>query len=273
MSTAVESTPKVASAEPSVKTRYLIVDTESVPDGELIAHVKYSGESLNAEQAIAKAQEEARQLSPTGSDFIPVSFQIPIAVCVVRVGADYSLQAFKCLDTPHYRPVEIVRQFWRGLEDGYKGAGLVTFNGRGFDMPLLELAAFRHGISLCQYMQNSRKRFDSRHIDILDQFTNYGACRLYGGLNLMAKILGKPGKCGVAGNQVYQMHCDGRLAEINDYCLCDTLDTYFVFLRTRVLTGDLTLEREQQIVQKAREFLEDKAIDTPVLKEYLANWQ
>jgi 3'-5' exonuclease len=272
MATAIESAPKVASPETGVKTRYLVVDTESVPDGELIAQVKYPGESLTPEQAIAKAQEEARQMSPTGSDFIPVSFQIPIAVCVIRVGTDYSLQAFKCLDAPQYRPTEIVRQFWRGIEETYKAANLVTFNGRGFDMPLMELAAFRHGISVCNYMQNSRKRFDSRHIDMLDQFTNYGACRLFGGLNLLAKILGKPGKCGVAGNQVYQMHCDGRLAEINDYCLCDTLDTYFVFLRTRVLSGDLTQDREQQIVQKAREFLEEKAIDTPVIKEYLANW-
>jgi predicted PolB exonuclease-like 3'-5' exonuclease len=271
--TTVEIAPKTAPAESTVQTRYLVVDTESVPDGELIAQIKYPGESLTAEQAIAKAQEEARDLSPTNSDFLPVSFQVPVAVCVVRVGVDYSLQAFKCLDAPQFRPVEIVKHFWRGIEDTYKQANLVTFNGRGFDMPLLELAAFRHGISLCHYLQSSRKRFDSRHIDLLDQMTNYGACRLFGGLNLLAKIIGKPGKCGVAGHQVYQMHCEGRLAEINDYCLCDTLDTYFVFLRTRVLTGDLTAEREAELVRRAREFLETRSGAMPVLKEYLANWE
>jgi predicted PolB exonuclease-like 3'-5' exonuclease len=272
MSTAIESTPKAASADTSVQTRYLIVDTESVPDGDLIAQVKYPGEALTAEQAIAKAQEEARQQSNTGSDFLPVSFQIPVAVCVVRVGTDYSLLDFRCLDAPQFRPIEIVRKFWRGVEDTYKGANLVTFNGRGFDMPLLELAAFRHGFSLCNHLQR-RRRYNSADLDLMEFVTNYGAARIYGGLNLLAKIVGKPGKCGVAGHQVYQMHRDGRIAEINDYCLCDTLDTYFVFLRTRVLTGDLTLDREQQIVQKARAFLEDKAIDTPVLKEYLANWE
>src|SRR5262245_11880244 len=242
--TAVETVAPTPLAETGVKTRYLVVDTESVPDAALIAQTKFPDENLTPADAIAKAQTEARELSPTNSDFLPVIYQIPVAVCVVRVGVDYSLQAFKCLDAPHYRPVEIVRQFWRGVEETYKQANLVTFNGRGFDMPLLELAAFRHGISLCQYLQSSRKRYDSRHIDLQDQRTNYGACRMFGGLNLLAKIIGKPGKCGIAGNQVYQMYVEGRIAEINDYCLCDTLDTYFVFLRSRVLTGDLSIERE-----------------------------
>jgi hypothetical protein len=68
------------------------------------------------------------------------------------------------------------------------------------------------------------------------------------------------------------MHREGRIAEINDYCLCDTLDTYFVFLRTCVLAGDLTSERETALVLKAREYLEGKSEETPMLKEYLANW-
>jgi predicted PolB exonuclease-like 3'-5' exonuclease len=271
--TAVETATPFMPSETSVKTRYLVVDTESVPDGELIAQTKYPDEALTPAAAISKAQDEARELSHTNSDFLPVVYQIPVAVCVVRVGTDYSLQAFKCLDAPHYRPAEIVRHFWRGVEETYKSANLVTFNGRGFDMPLLELAAFRHGISLCNYLQSSRRRFDSGHIDLQDQLSNYGACRMYGGLNLLAKIIGKPGKCGVAGHQVYQMHLDGRIAEINDYCLCDTLDTYFVFLRSRVLTGDLTSERETALVERARDFLESKAAETPMLKEYLSNWE
>ena len=77
----------------------------------------------------------------------------------------------------------------------------------------------------------------------LDWLTNYGGCRLSGGLNLLSKILGKPGKMEVAGDQVYGMYQAGKLKEINEYCAFDTLDTYFVFLRTRVLTGDLTLDQ------------------------------
>ena len=71
-----------------------------------------------------------------------------------------------------------------------------------------------------------------------------------GGLDLLSKLLGKPGKMEVSGDQVYEMHRAGRHQDINDYCLFDTLDTYFVFLRTRVLSGDLTLEQEHELVRR-----------------------
>src|SRR5256885_5561296 len=98
-------------------TAFLILDTESVPDGRLIAKVKYPGENLTPEEAIARAQAEAREASRDGSDFLPVTFQYPIAVCVLRVAADFSLQALACLDAPDFRPREIVRKFWLGVAE------------------------------------------------------------------------------------------------------------------------------------------------------------
>jgi predicted PolB exonuclease-like 3'-5' exonuclease len=254
-----------------LRTAFLILDTESIPDGDLLAKVKYPGETITPEDAIARAQEEARQASYNNSDFLPVAFQTPVAVSVVRVANDFTLQQVTCLDAPQFRSREIVRKFWLGVEM-YTKAKLVTFNGRCFDMPMLELAAFRHGISLRDYCQKSRNRFQGNHLDLLDWITNYGACKLAGGLNLLAKMIGKPGKMSIAGDQVYHLHRQGRLQEINDYCLCDTLDTYFVFLRTRVLTGDIALDQEQELVGSAREFLHTKTGEFPALADYLKNW-
>ncbi len=124
-------------------TAYLIVDTESVPDGGLIAQVKYPGANLSAEEAIQRAQADAREQSPSGSDFLPVTFQQPVSICVLRLAKDYTIQALSALDAPHFRPDKMVLDFWRGVAH-YKPK-LVTFNGRGFDLPLLEMAAFRHG--------------------------------------------------------------------------------------------------------------------------------
>jgi hypothetical protein len=249
------------------RTAFLVVDTESVPDGRLLSLVRYP--DLEPADAIARAQDDARARSPTGSDFLPVSFQVPVAACVLRVGADFGLQAITCLDAPYFRPREIVKKFWLGISC-YK-AKLVTFNGRGFDMPLLELAAFRYGFSGRDYFLNSRNRFNG-HVDLYDWLTNFGACRLAGGLDLLSKLLGKPGKMELAGDQVYALHQAGKYQEINDYCLCDTLDTYFVFLRTRVLTGDLTLEQESDLTEQAKQFLHAKCSDFPTLERYLENW-
>jgi hypothetical protein len=261
------STPDTSGKVPP--TSFLIVDTESVPDGKLLGLVKYPDEKLSADEAIQMAQTEAREKSRDGSDFLPVTFQYPIAVCVIRVGPDFTLQKITCIDAPQFRPRAIVEGFWSGL--ARHKATLVTFNGRGFDLPLLEMAAFRFGCASRDYFLNNRGRFGT-HFDVLAWLNNFGACRHAGGLNLLSKLLGKPGKMTVAGDQVYGLFKQGKLQEINDYCMCDTLDTYFVFLRTRVLTGDLTLEKEQELVKQARTFLTDKTAELPALAQYLDNW-
>ena len=257
--------------EAATRTAFLVVDSESIPDGRLLNIVKYGGQGLSDEQAIDKARDEARQNSNTGSDFIPVTFQIPVAVCVARVGADFSLQAVACLDSPLYRPREIVKKFWLGLSF-YTRTKLVTFNGRSFDLPLLELAAFRYGFPARDYFARGRNRFNG-DLDLMDWMTNFGACRGFaGGLDLLAKMLGKPGKMDVSGDQVYEMYKAGRYQDINDYCMFDTLDTYFVFLRTRILTGDVTPEQEAELVAKAKKTLAAQTRDLPALKHYLDHW-
>jgi predicted PolB exonuclease-like 3'-5' exonuclease len=256
-------------------TSFLVLDTESIPDGRLLAKVKYPGENLTAEAAIERAQAEARDQSRDGSDFLPVTFQIPIAVCVLRVANDFGIQALKCLDEPEYRTKEIVQQFWKGVGH-YPRAKLVTFNGRGFDMPLLELAAFDHGISARDYFASSRNRYQGNHLDLFDWLTNFGAFRLVGGLNMMAQRGDAPrgcGKLGVDGSQVYALYKAGRVREINEYCMFDTLDTYFIFLRTRVMLGEMTLEQEQHVVRRARTWLAAKSIETPPLRQYLEKWE
>ncbi len=271
---AAKAAPGAAPAGP--QTGFLVFDTESVPDGQLLARVKYPGETLSADEAIERAQAEARELSRDGSDFLPVTFQVPIAVCVLRVATDYSLQGLACLDAPQFRTREIVRQFWRGVAH-YNRAKLVTFNGRGFDLPLLELAAFDHGCSARDYFYNSRNRFQGNHLDLMDWLSNYGACRIAGGLSMMAQRSagGNPPGCGkldVAGDQVYAMYRAGKLQEINDYCMFDTLDTFFVFLRTRVLMGELPAEQESALARRARLWLGTRAADLPALHTYLTAW-
>src|SRR5437588_747315 len=121
---------RVAKTAPDAipQAAFLVFDTESVPNGRLLKQIKYPTEDLTPEEAIERAQAEAREQSRDGSDFLPVTFQTPVAVCVLRVGADFTIQGLTCLDSPQYRQAEIVRQFWRGVAH-YNRAKLVTFNG------------------------------------------------------------------------------------------------------------------------------------------------
>lgn len=254
-------------------TAFIVFDTESVVDGALVSKVLYPGEGLSPEKAIERERQERLEASGGTSDFIAVSFHVPVAIGIARVGSDLRLQELAALDAPRYDPREMTSLFWRGVQV-YKDAALVDFNGRSFDLPLLTLAAFRFGISCPRYFDDPdrfgfRYRFTAKHVDLLEWLTEYGAYRLKGGLNLMAKMLGKPGKLDTRGDQVAEMYRRGKVQEINDYCLHDVLDTYFIFLRTRVLAGEITLDEEQEIVAAAREWIAAKAATQPSLLRYL----
>jgi hypothetical protein len=144
----------------------------------------------------------------------------------------------------------------------------------------LELAAFRYGISVPGWLdtkkpsyQQPRYRYNlEAHLDLLDLLTNFGATRFSGGLNLAATILGNPGKMDVQGYMVQDLYEEGKLEEINDYCRCDVLDTYFVFLRAAVLLGRLPLAREQHIVAETKAWLTERSAGTRVYQVYLDHW-
>jgi len=257
--------------------RYLVFDVESVADASLVAKLRYAGESLDPAAAVRRYRDEL--LEKYESDFIPYSFQFPISVVVGKVTAEFRLEDVVVLDEPQFRPHVITEHFWRGWEK-YHRPTLVSFNGRGFDLPLLELSAFRYGVSVPGWFQATGKSFDQprsryntiAHIDLCELLTNFGSTRFTGGLNLVANILGKPGKMDVQGDMVQDMYDAGRLAEINDYCRCDVLDTYFVFLRTRVLLGQLALDAEQQLIAQTKQWLESKAASSPAYQTYLSHW-
>lgn len=257
------------------EVKYLVFDVESVPDARLIKKVKYPEEDLDEVSAVRKYQSEILESSNGTTDFIPVTFQYPISICIAKLREDFTLIDIVSLDKPHFRPSEMVRLFWHGVENLYDHASLVTFNGRGFDIPLLELMAFRYGFTVKRHFRDKwagRNRFSTKHIDLQDWLSNYNAIRMNGGLNLLAKVLGKPGKMSTKGDEVYDIFLEGRISDINDYCIHDVLDTYFVFLRTRVLMGEITLEREQEIVQLAKLFIYNNMDRVPAFKEYYENW-
>ncbi len=231
--------------------RYLVFDLESVADAALVAKLRYPGEQIEPATAVRRYRDEL--LAKYETDFIPYTFQVPVSVVVAKVAADFSLVDLVALDEPEFRPHVITEHFWRGWE-AYRRPTLVSFNGRTFDVPLLELAAFRFGLSLPGWFSGTkayeqpRNRYNSEaHLDLHDVLTNHGASRFNGGLNLAANLLGKPGKMDVQGYMVQDLWNEGRLAEINDL---------------RVFTGDgpdgptharprTTIGRPRQVVARS----------------------
>lgn len=257
--------------------RYLIFDVESVADGDLIAKTRYPDRGFSAEEAVLRFRQDL--LTASGRDFIPYTYHLPVAIVVAKVRADFSLMEIVSLDCPEHRPHIMAKHFWTGWE-AYAQPTWVTFNGRTFDLPLMEHAAFRFGISVPRWFnleqrtyEQNRNRYNlGSHIDLQEILTNYGSTWFRGGLNLAASLLGKPGKMNVQGDMVYDLFREGRVAEINEYCRCDVLDTYFVFLRTLLLMGKLTLEQEHKCVADTKQLLESQMAEHPAYRQYLEQW-
>ena len=257
--------------------KYLIFDIETVGDGDLIRKVRYPDEDLTPREAVDRYRRQL--LEETGKDVLPLTFVLPISVAIAKVASDYRLLELIVLDSPEFRPQEIVRRFWQGWQH-YQRPTLVTFNGRGYDVPVLEVSAFRFGLSIPAWFnvdsrafEQSRNRYNhDSHLDLQDLLTNFGSFRMHGGLNLLANLIDKPGKAGIDGSQVQDLYNEGHADRINDYCRCDVLDTYFVFLRSRVLLGKLTLQEEQTLTAMTRDLLSEQAENHPAYEHYLQTW-
>src|SRR5262245_29496892 len=115
---------------------------------------------------------------------------------------------------------------------------LVTYNGRGFDLPVLALRALRHGVPMSWYYQGrARHRYsEDGHLDLCDMLADHGAARSLS-LDAVARLIGLPGKIGVDGSQVEGLYRAGKLDAIKSYCLADVAQTGLLFLRFRLLQG------------------------------------
>ncbi|HEY1600763.1 MAG TPA: 3'-5' exonuclease [Pirellulales bacterium] len=258
-------------------TRYLVFDIESIADGALVSRLLYPDQKLAPAAAVKKYREEL--FAKHGSDFVPYTYQIPLSIAVGKIDAEFRLVDISVLDDADARPHVMTEHFWRGWEKHGRPT-LVSFNGRTFDIPLLELAAFRYGISVPGWFNLTAKSFEQprnrfnldAHIDLQELLTNFGSSRFTGGLNLAANLLGKPGKMDVEGHMVQDLFDAGKVAEIHDYCRCDVLDTYFVFLRTRVLLGRLALDAEQGIIAETKTWLAARSKEVRAYRLYLERW-
>lgn len=230
---------------------YCLFDIETVPDGALIAATKYPNDGLTPEQAIERAENDAQE---SKNKSLSITHQVPI--CIVSLIID---QTFK--------PVRLivltgdVRNMVRGFWNYYDKIDpiIVSYNGRGFDLPILELMSFKHGLTIpptywAKY--GPRNRYGDGHIDLKELLSNGGAANVTGGLNALSMLIGRQGKAsadGLDGSKVYAAYLAGKLEDIVHYCIRDVIDTYAIFLRTRVMMGKLSIEDEAALIARAEE--------------------
>lgn len=146
---------------------------------------------------------------------------------------------------------------------------LITYNGRSFDAPVITLRCMKHGVSIPAYFKEKDYRYrysDVGHLDMYDALSEFGATKQVGGLDLLSRSIGLPGKQGVHGSQVEDHFLAGNLEIIQTYCLGDVIETLGVFLRYLLVQGKLSLELYRDRATELLQFIETKPTLHPFLE-------
>ena len=200
----------------------------------------------------------------TGSEFLPVCFHRVVSISAVMADGFGRFLRVSTLEGESER--DKIAKFLAFIEDF--NPRLVSFNGRGFDLPMIMARAMCYDLSAAAYFEtndrdnnkskweNYRSRYDGRfHLDLLDHISDFGAVR---GLKLdhICASVGLPGKYDVHGDQVLQLYYSGEQAKIDEYCRSDVLNTYWLFLKYELLRGKITKDDYLNYIAVMGEFLQ-----------------
>jgi len=233
----------------------LVFDIETIPDTELGRRLP--GIPAGDDAAVAEAMF-ARRTEETGSSFLPYEQHRIVAISALLRSED-QLQVWS-IGTPDSPEDELLRRFFGGLDR--LRPTLVSWNGSGFDLPVLHYRMLKHGIASPAYWDtgeidrdfkwnNYLGRFHQRHTDLMDVLSAYQG-RGRASLEHVALLLGLPGKLGMAGDKVWDAWRAGKITEIRDYCETDVLNTYLIYLRWELVRGRLDEARWQEECMRLR---------------------
>lgn len=248
-------------------------DIETVPDVEFGRRL-WGLEGLE-DAAVAKAMF-TQQRASTGAEFLPHMQQRVVAIsCLLRSREQLAVWS---LGDPSSGEAQLIARFFEGI-DKYV-PDLVSWNGGGFDLPVLHYRALRAGVQAPRYWEtgdedgafrynNYLSRFHWRHLDLMDVLSGFQP-RARARLGEVAALLGLPGKLGFSGGQVWDAYLAGELLQIRRYCETDVLNTYLIYLRFQRLRGILDSAGLEAEEQRLRELL--RTSGEPHHAEFLAAW-
>jgi predicted PolB exonuclease-like 3'-5' exonuclease len=258
----------------------LVFDIESIPD---VAGLRALGDypAEFTDEQVYTAWVEARKAEGK-SDFAPLYLQRILVLSVVFRSAE-GLKVHSFVDRDGRSEGKIIQDFFRRIEK-YEPQ-LVSWNGGGFDLPVLHYRGLRHGVEASKYWDmgddnreykwnNYISRYHMRHLDLMDLLAMYTP-KNNAPLDALAKLCGFPGKLGVDGSQVYSLYQQGKLEDIRRYCETDVMNTYLMYCRFQKMRGGFMPDEYEQEIELVRRSIQAWAADDdePHWGEYLAAWR
>jgi len=255
----------------------LVFDIESIPDVDGLRALSGAPADHTNEQVYAAWLAERKEKGQ--SDFMPLHLQRVLVIsCVFRNAEGLRIHSF--VDRDGQSEGKVVQTFFHAVEK--HTPQLVSWNGGGFDLPVLHYRGLRHGVEASKYWDlgeddrefkwnNYISRYHMRHLDLMDLLAMYSP-KNNAPLDAMAKLCGFPGKLGMDGSQVYAQYLAGKTEDIRRYCETDVMNTYLVYCRFQKMRGGLTEAEYEQEISMVKETLGNLAPTESHWDEYLKAW-
>jgi 3'-5' exonuclease len=232
--------------------RFVTLDLETVPDEALVAAVDGPSERPYPEQ-LRRVVAERRSRTGARSDFLPLPYHRPVAACLLEAQEDGGVVEVTDVEAWTDRKSDeatFLDRLWARLD----GAAVVTFHGRGFDLPVLELRSLKLGVPSPAWFAGARREGSPGHLDVKELLGGPGQSGA-APLDLYAKLCGLPGKEDVAGADVGALYAAGALDRIAAYCMTDVVQTWLLLLRHRLVAGSLSPDGYEESARAARQAL------------------
>jgi hypothetical protein len=255
----------------------LVFDIESIPDVAGLRVLRGDPAEVSDEQVYAAWLAERKEKGQ--SDFTPLYLQRVLVIsCVFRNSEGLRIHSF--VDRDGQSEGQVVQKFFHAIEKHQPQ--LVSWNGSGFDLPVLHYRGLRHGVEASKYWDlgeddreykwnNYISRYHLRHLDLMDLLAMYNP-KNNAPLDAMAKLCGFPGKLGMDGSQVYAQFLAGQTDDVRRYCETDVMNTYLVYCRFQKMRGGFTEAEYAQEIAFVKETLGNLAPMESHWDEYLTAW-
>ncbi|SPJ14890.1 conserved hypothetical protein [Burkholderiales bacterium] len=256
-------------------TPVLAFDLETIPDIAGLRRLRPQWAALGDRDLAAQVFAERREHTG-GNDFLPLHQHRIVAIgCAFRDDSGFRV---RCLGNPGDGEAKVVQDFFR-LLDRYTPQ-LVSWNGAGFDLPVLHYRALVHGVVAARYWEtgdedrefrynNYLSRYNARHTDLMDVLAMYQG-RAAAPLDELARLCGFAGKLGMAGDKVWDAYCDGQIELIRNYCETDVVNTFLLYCRFQKMRGLLSAAAYAAEMELVRRSLQQTAGSH--WREFLAAW-
>ena len=232
----------------------LVFDIETIPDVAI-------GKRLYPELAELSDNEAMSQLmtlreQDVGNPFMPLPLHKIACLSVLWVAG--GKMTLKSLSLKDHSEADIIQTFFNSIE---KNPILVSWNGKGFDMPVMVYRALQHGLTAPKLFSqtgdmkynNYINRYHDRHTDLMVKLAMSSTLQK---LDIVASMCGFAGKQDIDGYDVVPMVQNGEWDKLTTYCESDVLNTWLIFLRYQRLTGQFSVEQSQQWEIATKDYLQ-----------------